>query len=465
MSGLGEFLDQPVERAARLVAIDLLRQAAAARERLIDPADVEALHDFRVAMRRLRTWLRAYRPHLGGSVRKRERRRLKRVTCATGAARDTEVQLAWLAERESTLDVAERFGATHLRHRLERKKHEATAGMHTAISRHFARAAGELAVALPVYYIPARVDEPLRTTPMAAAAAEVVHRSTALLRDRLRRVRSVDDQELAHDARIEGKRLRYVLEPIADWVEGAPEIIRQLKRLQDVIGELHDACVLSREVLRDAESSSPTDVARPGIVALAAALRARELAAFAELQSAWLDGSDHARQFLDALGLLAAHLGSRATADREIERKYLLHALPDRVHDAPVRHIEQGYVPGTRLAERLRRVHCDGDITCYRTMKLGTGASRTEVEEEAAPDVFDAMWPLTAGHRVHKRRYAITEGDRIWEIDEYTDRELVVAEVELPDVDTPVAPPEWLAPYVVREVTGDPAYLNINLAG
>ena len=36
--------------------------------------------------------------------------------------------------------------------------------------------------------------------------------------------------------------------------------------------------------------------------------------------------------------------------------------------------------------------------------------------------------------------------------------------MELPAADTPVVFPPWLAAYVVREVTDDPAYLNSSLA-
>ena len=40
-------------------------------------------------------------------------------------------------------------------------------------------------------------------------------------------------------------------------------------------------------------------------------------------------------------------------------------------------------------------------------------------------------------------------------MDEFTDRDLVIAEVELPSEDVRPKIPRWLAPYVVREVTGD----------
>ncbi|HET8835726.1 MAG TPA: CHAD domain-containing protein, partial [Gemmatimonadales bacterium] len=53
-------LDLPAEEAARLIALALLDRAAEAARRLLDPTDPTALHDFRVATRRLRSGLQAY---------------------------------------------------------------------------------------------------------------------------------------------------------------------------------------------------------------------------------------------------------------------------------------------------------------------------------------------------------------------------------------------------------------------
>jgi CYTH domain-containing protein len=52
----------------------------------------------------------------------------------------------------------------------------------------------------------------------------------------------------------------------------------------------------------------------------------------------------------------------------------------------------------------------------------------------------------------------------MWEIDEFLDRELVLAEIELPAVDSPVELPAWLREHVVREVTAEPDYVNRALA-
>ena len=149
----------------------------------------------------------------------------------------------------------------------------------------------------------------------------------------------------------------------------------------------------------------------------------------------------------------------------EIERKYLLRALPPAVANAQAVEIDQGYLPGTDIRERIRRVRGPHGTQFVRTLKSGEGIERLEIEEETSEQFFVAVWPLTRGCRVHKRRYDVPDGTLVWEIDEFLDRpELWLAEVELDRADQPVTPPEWLAPYVVREVTDEPGYTNHALA-
>jgi CYTH domain-containing protein len=106
-----------------------------------------------------------------------------------------------------------------------------------------------------------------------------------------------------------------------------------------------------------------------------------------------------------------------------------------------------------------------GSARYYRTIKSGVGIDKLEVEEEVDRTFFETVWPLTRGHRVEKRRYAVPEGDVVWEVDEFVDRSgLWLAEVELKSVSQRVVVPEWLAGYVAREVTDDGAYTNAALA-
>ncbi|HEU4996637.1 MAG TPA: hypothetical protein VFT29_17595 [Gemmatimonadaceae bacterium] len=149
----------------------------------------------------------------------------------------------------------------------------------------------------------------------------------------------------------------------------------------------------------------------------------------------------------------------------EVERKYLLRGRPEFPRATAVLEIDQGYLPGQRLAERLRRQrHQDGGTSYFRTIKVGSGVRRMELEEETDARTFEHLWVLTEGRRLTKRRYIVPHGDDVWEIDEFTDRPLWLAELELDHPDADVEIPPWLAPMIVREVTDEREYSNRNLA-
>ncbi|HEV8215903.1 MAG TPA: CYTH domain-containing protein [Gemmatimonadaceae bacterium] len=149
----------------------------------------------------------------------------------------------------------------------------------------------------------------------------------------------------------------------------------------------------------------------------------------------------------------------------EIERKYLLRGQPPRTVGAPSLEIDQGYIPGDRIRERIRRARDANNVWYYRTIKMGSGIQRIEIEEEATEAFFQAVWPLTLGRRVRKRRYHVEDNGLLWEIDEFLDRpSLWLAELELTHADEKVEIPDWLAPFVEREVTDDPSYTNRALA-
>ena len=156
---------------------------------------------------------------------------------------------------------------------------------------------------------------------------------------------------------------------------------------------------------------------------------------------------------------------SEGDAEYEIERKFLLSALPRMPAPVDVLEIDQGYLPGVRLVERLRRQRDrSAHVRYYRTIKVGIGVQRMELEEETDAKTFEHLWVLTEGRRLRKRRHVIPDGDRYWEVDEFLDRDLVLAEMEIPTADTEITIPEWLRPVLVRDVTGDRKYTNRSLA-
>jgi CHAD domain-containing protein/CYTH domain-containing protein len=455
-------LDSPAGPALAGYALRLLDSAAAARDRLAAGGDAEALHDVRVAVRRLRSLLRAHRIML--AVPAESRRQLGALAEATGEMRDLEVQLAWLREARATLGSAEKVGQSWLTARLARRE---------------GRARRRLKKRLPELFAPA--EEALRKWLATRAATALPHEGefgsavAALLPDlvgaltlALAGIHSREDQAEAHAARIAAKRLRYALEPISEQLPEAAALATELSLLQDELGAMHDTEVLLGTIGAAIDKSGgdprrhdPT----PALVAVAAAVGASQGNHYQALEQDWLAG--RARTLLDAALALAERSTAPAPANREIERKYLLRALPE-LPDLPGRRtleIEQGYLPGERVQERIRRVRENGAERWYRSVKLGLGLSRLEFEDETTAEIFAALWPLTVGRRIRKRRHAVPQDGMVWEVDQFLDRELVLAEVELASADALVTVPAWLAVQVVREVTGEAGYQNSVLAG
>ena len=480
-------LPRPAAEVARLIALGYLAQATRARPRIDDRADGEGLHDFRVALRRLRSCLRAFRPEVESTVGRRLRRRLRRLADATGERRDLQVHRAWVEEQLPGLKLGERVGAEWLLEWMALREDQASERLAQAVLRRFPRLRRRLDRRLSVYAVQVSIDGQAPLEPAGAAVARTLRAMKLELEQALARVHTISDDREAHLARIAAKRLRYLLEPFADELAGAPPVIERLKLLQDTLGDLHDVHVFAGE-LRDALEEAAGEVAAPsipglppvasggtggtvneeahgaaeGIIALAGRLRHRGETTFAGFKEEWLGGAQAG--FFSAVEALAVAAGQAGGPPREIERKYLLHELPPHAFTCPAEEIDQGWLPGTVLVERLRRIRSARGEEWYRTVKAGSGVSRVELEEATTQELFECLWPLTEGCRVSKRRYLVPEGVLTWEIDQFTDRDLVLAEVELPREDFPAELPDWLTRYVVREVTGERDYVNRYLA-
>ena len=145
----------------------------------------------------------------------------------------------------------------------------------------------------------------------------------------------------------------------------------------------------------------------------------------------------------------------------EIERKFLLNAVPPLVEGRPWSRIDQGYIAIADDVEVRIRARDDEHLL---TAKGGQGLVRREVTVPLSAEQFEELWPLTAGRRVRKRRWVIAHDDVELEIDVFDDdlEGLVVVEVEFAstEVGRGFTPPEWFGP----EVTDDPRYRNAALA-
>jgi CHAD domain-containing protein/CYTH domain-containing protein len=468
----------PAGSALWIVIGGFLADASSAFERMKDPADADALHDFRVAVRRLRSTLRAYSRVLPGSFRPL-RKSLGDIAVATGASRDIEVFLAWLAAHAAASEPEEaakqwlmsRFGEIMSRVQssggMVKNDHgdSATSPPGPSLSTF-----PELRAALEnelLRYAPAALPHAGGKT-LSALLGRQLADASGELQKRLHKASSRLNEKGLHRARIAGKRMRYVIEPIAHLESDAKAIVEPLKKLQDDIGEMRDAHLFQLEILRMQDPmvpDPPGEQVRSGLLTIVERLKKDEMLAWRRVRSRW--NTARARDFFRrssalADALVAADLLSRGSA--EIERKFLLSGLPKRAKSARMVEIDQGWIPGEKFAERLRRVRSGKRSTYYRTVKLGAGVRRIEMEEKTTRAIFNAMWPLTEHKRVSKRRYIVRDNGFVWEIDEFRDRKLVLCEVELDDESENPRMPRWLRPYVVRDVTGEPDYVNRNLA-
>ncbi len=142
----------------------------------------------------------------------------------------------------------------------------------------------------------------------------------------------------------------------------------------------------------------------------------------------------------------------------EIERKFLVKQDLWQPHTEGIE-IAQGYLAAdVRRAVRVRLV---GD-RAYLTVKGATvGIKRLEFEYEIPTKDAKAMLSLCERPLIKKRRYIERYGVHTWEIDCFADENagLVVAEIELSQVDESFEIPPWLG----KEVSKDSRYLNVNL--
>jgi CYTH domain-containing protein len=144
----------------------------------------------------------------------------------------------------------------------------------------------------------------------------------------------------------------------------------------------------------------------------------------------------------------------------EIERKFLVADAPSWLEGCRSQAIEQGYLAIAESDEvRIRRT----EPAAVLTVKRGHGEERLEQEVEIGDEQLAALWPLTEGRRIEKRRYYV-EGDPTIEVDVYHGEldGLVTAEVEFVSSEAAdhFSAPEWLG----AELTGDDRYANQQLA-
>ena len=145
---------------------------------------------------------------------------------------------------------------------------------------------------------------------------------------------------------------------------------------------------------------------------------------------------------------------------KEIERKFKVNVTQmSFIEELIPKNIIQGYIhSSSSISTRIRIV----DDLAFLTIKGGLSAlERDEFEYEIPLSEANEMMTLFCFKLLKKKRYLFYQNDLCWEIDVFEGnlQGLIIAEIELKDVNTSINLPGWIA----EEVTEDPSYLNINL--
>jgi CHAD domain-containing protein len=198
----------------------------------------DALHDVRVASRRVRTVLSLVQPGLYPG-HKRQTRNLKRLTRALGRPREMDVHAAILEDlARRAPDLAAAPAREHLLEVLERRLGKARRAMARALERINLKRLPHL-LQVPSLPDPFRHEEDLGPATWACLAPwlEGAFPGEPLL--------DQDDAGALHALRIRVKRLRYALEVLGTGFPVPPEgELKHLHNLQMALGNHHDLATL-----------------------------------------------------------------------------------------------------------------------------------------------------------------------------------------------------------------------------
>lgn len=144
----------------------------------------------------------------------------------------------------------------------------------------------------------------------------------------------------------------------------------------------------------------------------------------------------------------------------EIERKYLIHQLPDHYQSFPHKEIEQGYL----CTEPVVRIRAAGEK--YTLTYKGSGLmEREEYNLPLTKEAYEHLRPKADGILIHKIRYKIPYQENYTiELDLFLDSlaPLILAEVEFPTREEAeqFVPPDWFG----EDVTFSTKYHNSTLS-
>ncbi|MCW1383411.1 CHAD domain-containing protein [Novosphingobium sp. KCTC 2891] len=233
-----------VARGFRTIAWNCLEHLIANYPAVIASGDAEAVHQSRVALRRLRAACSLFGKVVGDEAAPALRAEMKAVSGVLGEARDLHVLLdrtTACADDAETAEVLAALGA--------RRDAATRSAQELVASAPFQEMLFALAAWIEDGAWLARAQETGGTANLQRFAAHLLARRRRRLRKAGRRLARLTVAE-RHRLRISAKKLRYASEFFAplfharDTIKDRHRFARDLRRLQDSLGELNDAAMM-----------------------------------------------------------------------------------------------------------------------------------------------------------------------------------------------------------------------------
>lgn len=237
--------DMPVAEAFQVIARNCLDQVLANERCLLATRDPEAIHQMRVALRRLRSALKVFAPVVEGPQLARAKDEVRWLLAHLGPARDDEVFLVEILDPVVAANP-DHPGLASLR-ALWRDRRDAAfrKAVDAVAGRRFTALLLDLGAWVEAGDWRDAATRPVQGQPVGAFARKVLaKRDKKLMAAGGKRLDRLPPHEL-HAVRIRGKQLRYAGEFFASlYAKGAAkDFLAPLAELQDVLGTLNDIAV------------------------------------------------------------------------------------------------------------------------------------------------------------------------------------------------------------------------------
>lgn len=284
--------DMPAQAAGRAVLGYFLEVMRENETGIAERVDTEHLHDYRVALRRLRSFIAETKGAFASERTQAIKDDLKSIQDRTGEARDLDVLLLHRDDYRALLPDKLASGLEAYFGRIRERREAA----YDALIEYLRGPAYEQTMqGLRTYAAHEELE------PAERAEEPIGELAGRRMQKRMKRVASGIDaamadpqDELLHRLRIDGKKLRYLLEITASLypAKKSNRLIKQLKKFQDSLGRLHDVAVQEQTLGRDLETIRSEDSANVDTAAAIGGLLTRIRGRRPEIFEAFINAAE-----------------------------------------------------------------------------------------------------------------------------------------------------------------------------